>query len=169
MADFEHCFEVNFVAVHRFIARRVGAPLADDLAAETFAIAFRRRHRYNPRLGSSQAWLLGIANNLVRQHWRAEQRMLAIYSRLEAEPTKIGPEAGPEAQVAALLLAPRVALALASLPAERARRPLVARLGRPARRGGGSGLGAAGGHGPLTAVARPQCSALAASGVQPRP
>ncbi len=118
LVDFERCFEVNFVAIHHFVARRVGGPLADDLAAETFAAAFRRRHSFDPSLGSSRAWLLGIANNLVRQHWRAEQRMLAVYSRLEAEPESIGREAGPEAQVAASGLAPRVARALASLSAE---------------------------------------------------
>ena len=118
LADFEHCFEVNFVVVHRFIARRVGAALADDLAAETFATAFRRRHSFDPRLGSSRAWLLGIANNLVRGHWRAEQRMLALNSRLEAEPASIGRDAGPEAQMTASGLAPLVARALASLPAE---------------------------------------------------
>ncbi len=117
LAGFEHCFEVNFNVVHRFIARRVGAPLADDIAAETFATAFRRRHSFDPSLGSPRAWLLGIANNLVREHWRAEQRMLALGSRLEAEPPSIGHEAAPDAQVAAGL-APRVAEALASLPAE---------------------------------------------------
>ena len=118
LVDFEHCFEVNFVAVHHFVARRLGVRLADDLAAETFATAFRRRCSFDPGLGSSRAWLLGIANNLVRQHWRAEQRMLALNSRLEAEPESIGREAGPEALVAASGLAPRVARALASLPAE---------------------------------------------------
>ena len=51
LADFEQCFEVNFAVVHRFIARRVGAPLADDLAAEAFATAFRRRRSFDPRLG----------------------------------------------------------------------------------------------------------------------
>ena len=116
LADFEHCFEVNFVAVHRFIARRVGAPLADDLAAETFATAFRRRHSFDPSLASSRGWLFGIANNLVRGHWRAEQRMLVLSSRLEAEAPSFGREAGPEAQVAGSGLAPRVARALASLP-----------------------------------------------------
>jgi RNA polymerase sigma factor (sigma-70 family) len=116
LADFEHCFEVNFVAVHRFIARRVGAPLADDLAAETFATAFRRRHSFDPSLASSRGWLFGIANNLVRGQWRAEQRMLALSSRLEAEAPSFGREAGPEAQVAGSGLAPRVARALASLP-----------------------------------------------------
>ena len=48
LADFEQCFEVNFAVVHRFIARRVGARLADDLAAEAFATAFRRRRSFNP-------------------------------------------------------------------------------------------------------------------------
>ena len=118
LVDFEHCFEVNFVFVHRFIARRVGTALADDLAAETFATAFRRRHSFDPSLGSPRAWLLGIANNLVRGHWRAERRMLALNSRLEAEPGPIRQDAGPEAQVSASWLAPRVARALASLPAE---------------------------------------------------
>ena len=118
LADFEHCFEVNFVAVHRFIARRVGAPLADDLAAETFATAFRRRHSFDPSVASSRAWLFGIANNLVRAHWRAEQHMLAFGSRLEAEASSTGRDASPEAQVAGSGLAPRVARALDSLPPE---------------------------------------------------
>jgi RNA polymerase sigma-70 factor, ECF subfamily len=118
LADFEHWFEDNFVAVHRFMARRVGASLADDLAAETFATAFRRRHSFDPGLGSSRAWLLGIANNLVREHWRVEQRMLTLNSRLEAEPAPIGRDAGPDAQLTESGLAPRVARALASLPAE---------------------------------------------------
>jgi RNA polymerase sigma factor (sigma-70 family) len=118
LADFERCFEVNFVAVHRFIARRVGAPLADDLASETFAAAFRRRHSFEPSVASSRAWLFGIANNLVRAHLRAEQHMLALCSRLEAEASSTGRDASPEAQVAGSGLAPRVARALASLPPE---------------------------------------------------
>jgi DNA-directed RNA polymerase specialized sigma24 family protein len=40
---FEAVFRVHFPPVYRFIARRVGAALAEDLAAETFAIAYRRR------------------------------------------------------------------------------------------------------------------------------
>jgi RNA polymerase sigma factor (sigma-70 family) len=102
--------------VHRFIARRVGGALADDLAAEAFATAFRRRRTFDSGRGSTRAWLLGIANNLVREHWRAEQRLLSITSRLEAEPGSTGREAGPEERVAASTLAPRVARALVSLP-----------------------------------------------------
>ncbi len=92
-------------------------PLADDLAAEVFATAFRRRRSFNPGQGPARAWLLGIANNLVREHWRAEQRLLSMSSRLAAEPGAIGRGQGPEEKVAGSGLAPRVAQALASLPA----------------------------------------------------
>jgi RNA polymerase sigma-70 factor (ECF subfamily) len=50
--SFEAVFVANFPHVHRFLARRVGTALADDLAAETFAVAFRRRQSYDPGLGS---------------------------------------------------------------------------------------------------------------------
>ena len=62
--------------MHRFIARRVGPDLADDLAADTFATAFRRRASYRPDRASLRSWLYGIAVNLLRNHWRAEQRLL---------------------------------------------------------------------------------------------
>jgi len=35
--DFEAVFREHFAPVHRFIARRVGKALAEDLAAEVFA------------------------------------------------------------------------------------------------------------------------------------
>jgi len=71
--DFEAAFREHFPLVYRFIARRVGAAIAEDLAAETFATAYRRRAAFDPGLGSLRSWLLGIATNLVRSHWRAEQ------------------------------------------------------------------------------------------------
>src|ERR1700728_583080 len=54
---FEAAFTAKFPSVHRFLARRIGSPLADDLAAETFAVAFRRRGSFDPSLGELQAWL----------------------------------------------------------------------------------------------------------------
>ena len=118
LEEFERCFETNFAFVHRFIARRVGIALADDLTAETFATAFRRRHSFDPGLGPERSWLLGIANNVVRGHWRAEQRLLGLNLRLERQAGSTTPEAGPEESAGASELAPMVARALASLPAE---------------------------------------------------
>jgi RNA polymerase sigma factor (sigma-70 family) len=72
--DFEAAFHQHFEPVYRFIARRVGAALAEDLAAETFATAYRRRASFEPARGSLRSWLYGIATNLLRNHWRSEQR-----------------------------------------------------------------------------------------------
>ena len=47
-ADFEDAFREHFAPVYRFIARRVGTALAEDLAAEAFATAYRRRASYEP-------------------------------------------------------------------------------------------------------------------------
>ena len=55
--DFDAVFRAHFASVHRFIARRVGKALAEDLAAEVFATAYRRRSAYQPERGSPRSWL----------------------------------------------------------------------------------------------------------------
>ena len=79
---FAPVFDRHFDAVHRYVQRRVGGDLAEDLAAETFARAFDRRRRYDPRYPNARAWLLGIATNVMRRHWRTEQRRLEALSRV---------------------------------------------------------------------------------------
>jgi RNA polymerase sigma-70 factor (ECF subfamily) len=83
---FEHVFERHFAPVLRYLRRRVGDDVADDLAAEVFTRAFAARSRYEPRMETALPWLLGIATNLVRMHRRAEQRALAAIARLSALP-----------------------------------------------------------------------------------
>ena len=109
---FEAVFTNNFARVHRFLARRVGTTLADDLAAETFAVAFRRRRSFDPSLGNVRAWLFGITTNLLRAHWREEQHLLSLEARTvpEAEPPADGDD-----QAAARWVAPRLAQALGVL------------------------------------------------------
>jgi DNA-directed RNA polymerase specialized sigma24 family protein len=79
---FAELFDRHFPAIHRYLRRRVGPELADDLAAETFTQAFGQRHRYRPKYPDAAAWLYGTAANLLRQHSRAEQRRLRAYARL---------------------------------------------------------------------------------------
>jgi RNA polymerase sigma factor (sigma-70 family) len=83
---FASVFDRHFDAVHRYIQRRVGRDLADNLAAETFARAFDRRRRYALRYPDARAWLLGIATNVMRRHWRTERRRLEALSRAAARP-----------------------------------------------------------------------------------
>lgn len=77
---FELIFDRHFRAVHTYLHRRTGRDLADDLAAETFALAFSRRASCLAS-GSVLPWLYGIATNLLHRHRRAERRQLLAYSR----------------------------------------------------------------------------------------
>lgn len=114
-AGFEAAFQQHFPPVYRFIARRVGPALAEDLAAETFATAYRRRAAFDPGRASLRSWLYGIAANLVRNHWRAEQHLLALDARLVPEVDPSGSSAAVDERVTAAMLAPRLAAGLAQL------------------------------------------------------
>jgi RNA polymerase sigma-70 factor (ECF subfamily) len=72
--------------IHRYVARRAGPGLADDLTAETFLVAFRGRHRYDPRAERALPWLYGIATNLVRRHARTERAQYRAWERTGADP-----------------------------------------------------------------------------------
>ena len=53
--------------------RRVGRDAALDIAAETFAQALRSFGNLDPER-DAQAWLFGVATNVLRHHRRAEER-----------------------------------------------------------------------------------------------
>ena len=66
-----------------------------------------------------RSWLFGIATNLLRTHWRAEQRLLDLDARLTRS-SREPPGAGQfsdaaDVRVTAAALAPRIAGALAAL------------------------------------------------------
>ena len=82
--DFEELFEDHFDAIYGYLARRVGPDLGRDLAAETFTRGWATRKRFDPRRGEPRAWLFGIANNLLRHHYRDEERRLAAFARVDA-------------------------------------------------------------------------------------
>jgi RNA polymerase sigma factor (sigma-70 family) len=113
--DFEAAFLRYFAPVYRFIAVRVGSAVAEDLAAETFATAYRRRASFEPGRGSLRSWLYGIAVNLVRSHWRAEQHLLALDARLVPEVDLSDDSDAADQRMTASLLAPRLAAALGQL------------------------------------------------------
>ncbi|MEZ5098781.1 MAG: RNA polymerase sigma factor [Thermoleophilia bacterium] len=88
---FEAVFERHFDAVHAFAQRRVGRDLADEVAAEAFVRAFDRRSRYDGSHVDALPWLLGIATNVMRRHWRGERRRLDAYARSVAGPASAAP------------------------------------------------------------------------------
>lgn len=71
---FAAVFDRHAAHIHRYLARQVGSEAADDLVAETFLVAFRKRGRYDGSHRDARPWLYGIATNLVSQHRRKELR-----------------------------------------------------------------------------------------------
>jgi RNA polymerase sigma-70 factor (ECF subfamily) len=77
-------FDRHVAAVHAFAQRRVGPDLAEEVTAEAFARGFAQRHRYERGHEHALPWLLGIASNLLRRHWRTERRRIDAYARAVA-------------------------------------------------------------------------------------
>ncbi|WP_328446575.1 MULTISPECIES: RNA polymerase sigma factor [unclassified Amycolatopsis] len=80
---FTEVHDRHFAAIYRYVAGRLGAQAAEDLAAETFLVAFDRRKTFDATRGELRAWLFGIATNLVSRHRRKEARHYRALSRLE--------------------------------------------------------------------------------------
>jgi hypothetical protein len=63
---FELVFDRHYARIHRFCVARAGPDVADDLASETFVVAFRRRAAYDISHADAAPWLYGIALNVLR-------------------------------------------------------------------------------------------------------
>ncbi|MBL7255612.1 RNA polymerase sigma factor [Paractinoplanes lichenicola] len=71
---FAAIFDRHYPDIYAFVAKRLGPDLAEDVASETFLIAFDRRRSFDPARGEVRPWLYGIASNLAARHVRAETR-----------------------------------------------------------------------------------------------
>jgi RNA polymerase sigma-70 factor (ECF subfamily) len=68
---FATLYEQHYGAVHAYALRRVGVDAADEIAAETFLIAWRRSDAVP---GEPLPWLYGVARNVVLRHHDATRR-----------------------------------------------------------------------------------------------
>ncbi|BCJ26096.1 RNA polymerase sigma factor [Actinocatenispora sera] len=115
-ARFAAVYDRYFRVIYRYIAGRLGPQHADDLAAETFLVAYAKRDRFDPARGALRPWLFGIATNIVRHHRRVEARRYQALARVPVEVAAEGPEDRAVDIAAAGRLRPRLARALRSLP-----------------------------------------------------
>lgn len=70
-----------------YLRQRVSDPeQAFDLTAETFAAALVSAAQYDPTRGSAATWLLGIANNKLRESFRRKRIDARARQRLRLEP-----------------------------------------------------------------------------------
>ena len=112
---FEAVFDRHATTIYRYLRRRVGEALAEELTAETFARAFRGRRRFECRCESALPWLYGIAANLLRMHRRAEERRLRAYARAAGR-SLASPPIYSDQRLDAVALRPALSAALADLP-----------------------------------------------------
>jgi len=94
--DFERLFRSSYAELVRFAARRGDLGRAEDVAAEAFTVAWRRREDLPTRPGDARAWIFGIARRLLLAQRRTTADTAALRIRLASEPAEHarGPEDG---------------------------------------------------------------------------
>lgn len=90
-ALFTEVFRANYVDVLGFLRRRVDRDVADDLAAETFAIAW---DQWSETPNEARPWLFGIARTLVASSHRADGRRKRLELRVQGERAPADPDPG---------------------------------------------------------------------------
>lgn len=104
-----------FTEIHRYLARRVGTPGADDLAAEVFLTAFAGRERYDLAYSSARPWLYGIATRLLAAHFRQERRFYRTLASAERGVVSPGADDRIADRLDAAATGPAIAAALTAL------------------------------------------------------
>ncbi|AWS40646.1 RNA polymerase sigma factor [Streptosporangium sp. 'caverna'] len=112
---FGELFRRHAPPLHRYAARRLGSDLADDIVAETFHLAFRKRDGYDPARGDALPWLWRIATNLIRRHYRSEVRLYRALARTGVDPVLENHADSVAERVTAAAVTSHLAAALAGL------------------------------------------------------
>ncbi|GAA2598328.1 RNA polymerase sigma factor [Actinomadura fulvescens] len=112
---FAAVFDRHSDEVYRYVARRLGPEAAEDIVADTFLTAFRKRGGYDVSRPDARPWLYGIATNLIRTHRRAEVRRNRALARSREPEVAESFDERSAARVTAERLQPRLAAVLGRL------------------------------------------------------
>jgi RNA polymerase sigma-70 factor (ECF subfamily) len=102
-------YDDAFAGLYAYVLWRCGGlrDRAEEVTQETWMTAVRRLRSFEPSVGSFASWLRGIAVNVMRNHFRREERQARHTQPLESEPLALE-ESGEQAK--------RIAAALEALP-----------------------------------------------------
>ncbi|MCG5217790.1 RNA polymerase sigma factor [Streptosporangium sp. KLBMP 9127] len=103
--------------LYRYVSRRLGPEVAEDLVGETFLVAFARRKHYDVAYADARPWLFGIATKLISRHRRTEAARYRALLRSPAEVIVESPANRVAAGVTAQASRPALARALTELSA----------------------------------------------------
>ena len=96
-------YEAHGSAVLAYARRRLAADEAEDILAETFLVAWRRR-RDVP--SDALPWLYAVAGNVVRNRHRTERRREALHARIASQPVAVEDAPDPKLRDALAQLKP---------------------------------------------------------------
>ncbi|MEM9517104.1 MAG: RNA polymerase sigma factor [Actinomycetota bacterium] len=90
---FQTIYERHYGHIHAYCRRRVAPERVDDVVAETFLTAWRRRDDLDER-SDALPWLYRVAYRVVGHQWRANSRRRRLDERLSAvrPTTDVSPE-----------------------------------------------------------------------------
>src|SRR3954447_26401425 len=94
--DFEQLYALYAGAVRGYVMRRCDAEAADDIVADVFLIAWRRRAELPE---DPLPWLLGTARHVLANHARGQSRRVRLLDRLAAQPPAPPPGSGKDARL----------------------------------------------------------------------
>jgi len=84
--DFDALYRASRDDVYAYVATLVGdRAAAEDVTAQAFERAYRKRRGYRPARGSARAWLFGIARNAALDELRRRKR----HARMATEPEDV--------------------------------------------------------------------------------
>jgi RNA polymerase sigma-70 factor (ECF subfamily) len=86
-ARFAALYQARYAAIHAYAARRVGPHAADEIAAETFLVAWRR---WDAIPAEPLPWLYGVARNVVMRHWDQSARQQRTREALDHQRASVG-------------------------------------------------------------------------------
>jgi RNA polymerase sigma-70 factor, ECF subfamily len=108
---FEDVYARTFPKVYAYVASLLrDRSAAEEVTAQAFERAYRKRHSYKPGRGSADAWVFGIARNAALD----ELRRLKRRAKLEADPEDAA-SARPDDGAERLVRRATVRAAMASL------------------------------------------------------
>jgi RNA polymerase sigma-70 factor, ECF subfamily len=77
--DFDALYRASRDDVYAYVATLVGErAAAEDVTAQAFERAYRKRRSYRPARGSARAWLFGIARNAALDELRRRRRTATL-------------------------------------------------------------------------------------------
>jgi RNA polymerase sigma-70 factor (ECF subfamily) len=80
-------YEESFAGLHAYVGWRCAGllDLTDEIVQETWLTAVRRIRRFDPEQGTFGGWLRGIAANVLRNHFRRDERRNGHLARLRQQ------------------------------------------------------------------------------------